>query len=368
MSRLRVALLSTASPGMPGSMSVYAELVARGLATSAPEWEVELVQLLGAHEDANGGRLMERFNRVSSTFVARGRAQAAKADVYHLLDASFGYMVAGLPWSRTLVTVHDVIPALQARGRFGVRAPGWAARQLINASLRVIARAGWVCAVSRQTADDVHALTGRFVDTVIHLPIKDFSAVGLVEPDCYGSSSPFVLHVGNNSFYKNRTGVLSIFSHLVRSRPTLDLVMAGPAPTEELRRMTAALNLETHVRYVVNPEDAELAELYRRAVLLLFPSLYEGFGWPPLEALRMGCPVVCADTGSLPEVVGDAGLYWSPTDTVGFATQALRLLDDPDLRRDMLGRAQRHLMQFDTRIFAQRLVKLYRKVAAGAGA
>lgn len=365
MSRLRIALLSTASPGAPGSMSVYADLVARELATFAPQWDVELVQLLGERKYAPGGRLMERFSRVRGILVTRRRAEAVKADVYHLLDGSFGYMVAGLPWSRTLVTVHDLIPALQARGRFGVRPPGWAARRLIDSSLRVISKAGCVCAVSRQTADDVLALTGRPVEAVIHSPLKDFPPVERVVPDSRCACPLSVLHVGNNSFYKNRAGVLKVFAIMLRQRPELRLVMAGPAPDGPLMQVLEENQLGACVRFVTNPDDAELADLYRRAALFLFPSVYEGFGWPPLEAMHFGCPVVCSDAGSLPEVTGAAALRCPPEDIAGLAAAGLRILDDPALVSRLAERGRHNLERFSSGQMANALVTLYQRLAVG---
>ncbi|SDW04605.1 glycosyltransferase family 4 protein [Thiocapsa roseopersicina] len=346
-------------------MSVYADLVARELATFAPEWDVELVQLLGAREDAPGGRMTERFIRVRKILVARRLAEAVKADVYHLLDGSFGYMVAGLPWARTLVTVHDLIPALQAHGRFGVRPPGWAARRLIDSSLRVIARAGSVCAVSRQTADDVLALTKRPVDAVIHSPLKNFPPIEVVGLECRSSDPPFVLHVGNNSFYKNRAGVLKVFAIMLRQRPELRLVMAGPAPDGPLMKVMGEYQLGECVRFVTNPDDTELADLYRRAVLFLFPSVYEGFGWPPLEAMHFGCPVVCSDAGSLPEVTGEAALRCPPDDIAGLAAAGLRILDDPALASRLVKQGRDNLERFGSGQMAHALVTLYQRLAVG---
>jgi glycosyltransferase involved in cell wall biosynthesis len=110
---------------------------------------------------------------------------------------------------------------------------------------------------------------------------------------------------------------------------------------------------------VVNPKDGDLAKLYREASVLLFPSLYEGFGWPPLEAMRYGCPVVCSNVASLPEVVDDAALLCNPEDTGECASALLRVLSDDALAKQLVERGYRNLPRFSSREFALGLSRLY---------
>lgn len=358
---MRVALISTVPPGERGSMGLYADMVMQALQEHAPRSvEVELVSLRSAPAGRRRG-LTGQLAMLQAIHQARQASARARADVCHLLDGSFGYMATGLPMQRTLVTVHDLIPALQARGRFAVPSPGWAARRLINSSLGVLRRAGAVYAISASTALDVLALTGRSVDAVVHNPLRPLSAAAIDLPA--PSEAPFVLHVGNNGFYKNREGVLRIFAAMVRKHPALRLAMAGPEPTGSMVALARELGIDTRVDWIVAPKDEDLGRLYRQARLLLFPSWYEGFGWPPLEAMAFGCPSVCADTGSLPEVVGDAALIWNPSDIEGFATQALRLLDDSALVRELSERGQHNLRRFNMRSLAEGLLPLYQRLA-----
>ena len=101
------------------------------------------------------------------------------------------------------------------------------------------------------------------------------------------------------------------------------------------------------VDIVVNPDDDEVARLYARASLLLFPSLYEGFGLPPLEAMAAGCPVVCSNAGSLPEIVGEAALVAPPDDGAVLSEQSLRVLREPALRRKLVEAGDRHIQRFN---------------------
>jgi glycosyltransferase involved in cell wall biosynthesis len=143
-----------------------------------------------------------------------------------------------------------------------------------------------------------------------------------------------VLHIGNDGFYKNRAGVVRVFA-AVRKIHVAKLVLAGAPPEQALVELIASLSLRDDVKFVTDPDDATLLQLYRSASVFLFPSLYEGFGWPPLEAMACGCPVVCSTAGSLPEVVGDAALTAAAADEVGLAQHCISLLEDPELARAM---------------------------------
>ncbi len=357
---MRVALISARPPGFGASMGIYADLVLAALQRHAPEVQAAPVSLLPQHP-AGHRQLAGRAGLLIQMTLAWAASRRVQADVVHLLDGSFGYMAGGLPLRRTLVTVHDMIPALQMQGRFPCARPGWAARQLIGASLGVVRRAGGVHAISHCTARDVAALTGRPADVVVHNPLREWAG----EPAMPASvpAGAFVLHVGHNAFYKNRAGVLEIFARVATAHPGLHLVMAGPAPTPQLAERARALGLGTRLQWMHDPGSAQLAWLYGHAGLLLFPSLYEGFGWPPLEALQHGCPVVCADTGSLPEVVGDAAVVWPPTDIDGFAQQALRVLGDRALARTMVANGQARLRHFTAQRLVEGLLPLYKRLA-----
>ena len=132
---------------------------------------------------------------------------------------------------------------------------------------------------------------------------------------------PFLLYPANGWPHKNHARLLEAFAVLRRERPDLQLVLTGSG----LDRLPPAEGVEVrgHV-----PRD-ELVHLYRTASALAFPSLYEGFGLPPLEAMACGCPVAASDAGALPEVLADAALTFDPTDPVAIAAALAALLDDP---------------------------------------
>ena len=133
---------------------------------------------------------------------------------------------------------------------------------------------------------------------------------------------PFLLFPANNWPHKNHERLFEAFALLRRERPELRLVLTGSG--HERRRLPEGVQAFGHVSL------AELASFYRRASCLVFPSLYEGFGQPPLEALASGCPVAVSRVASLPEVCGDVVRYFDPTEPEQIAAAVAEALDHPD--------------------------------------
>lgn len=331
-------------------MAIHAAMVAASLAAVAPELQVRTVHLLNRNPAGPPERLL-------ALALARQRCRWLRADVFHWLDASHGYLAGSLDWSRTLITVHDLIPMLQARGLFpGVRSPAWPARLLMASSRRAMLRAAAVCAVSHATADDLQRLIGRAADAVVPLALRPLPQPALDQPPLAG---PYILHVGHSGFYKNRLLVLQVFASLAERFSALQLVLAGSAPLPAERRLLRSHGLQRRVHWRPHPSDAQLVFLYRHAELLLFPSLYEGFGWPPLEAMSLDCPVVCSTGGSLSEVVGSAALTCHPRDVRGFVAAATRLLSDRPLRVSLVERGRLQSQRTSLQAMGEQLLSLY---------
>ena len=168
---------------------------------------------------------------------------------------------------------------------------------------------------------------------------ESFTAEGRV----YSGESRYVLYVGNQKPHKNLPRLLEAFSQL--EDRSVSLLICGKArlETETLIRQ---FGLVERVRFLGNLSDDDLAAYYRGAVCLAFPSLYEGFGLPPLEAMACGTPVLTSNTTSLPEVVGDAGLLVNPESVAEIRWGLTRLLSDPSLRADLKARGLERACQF----------------------
>jgi glycosyltransferase involved in cell wall biosynthesis len=327
MRRLRVALVSTAPLRDSGSMRAYADTLMASLARHAPEIEPQLVEL--DPEPAGGA-----WSRRLQTLLMPARAwmqRQRQPELWHVLDGSRAYIAKALGPAPVVVTVHDVIPCLQASGRFaGAPALGAAARALWRGNATAVKASAALVCVSSNTAMDLQRLWAIPEERLHTVPLTLRPGIDVLAASSWEGSREegTVLHVGNNGFYKNRAGVLRIFARLDRGIAR-HLVMAGPPPDQELRGITRELELTDRIDWRVDPADHELAALYRRATVLLFPSLYEGFGWPVLEAMSFGLPVVVSDAGSLPQVVGEAASCVNPQDESGFASAVELILRSP---------------------------------------
>jgi glycosyltransferase involved in cell wall biosynthesis len=176
---------------------------------------------------------------------------------------------------------------------------------------------------------------------------------------------PFFLHVGSRASYKNFDRLLAALVPVVARSKDVRLCVVGPPFSRAEQRRIADLHLERHVLHGGYVTDAVLARLYRDAVALVYPSLYEGFGIPPLEAMSCGGVVVAARTSSLPEVVGDGGLLFDPHSTDELAARLIDLLELPTAREEWRRRGRERARLFDWDHTTAQTVAVYHAAAAG---
>jgi glycosyltransferase involved in cell wall biosynthesis len=167
--------------------------------------------------------------------------------------------------------------------------------------------------------------------------------------DRYQLEAPFILYAGNIKPHKNIDRLIEAYAILRRrGRTNVQLLLIGDQLSKypNLRRLVHRFDLHGHVRFFGFVSDDVLAALYRLASIFVFPSLYEGFGLPPLEAMAAGTPVVTANVSSLPEVVGDAALLIDPMDAGAIADAMTRLFDDDALRHALVARGRQRVADF----------------------
>ena len=153
--------------------------------------------------------------------------------------------------------------------------------------------------------------------------------------DKYDIRGPYLLYVGTIEPRKNLLTLLRAYDELLRTtQHTPQLILAGGKGWlfDEIFQLVNQLQLQDQVKFTGYVPDADLPALYSGALAFVYPSLYEGFGLPPLEAMACGAPVITTNVTSLPEVVGDAGLLHDPTDTRALTQAMAMLLDDADAR------------------------------------
>ncbi len=368
MNSLVVHLLVTSPRGSCGSMARHADLVELALRRHAPALDVRRHDL--APDPGSLSRypdfVRRRLHHLMVDRNARLVASRAMGDVFHVLDGSHAYLSRHFQPSRLVVTCHDLIPGRMAAGQLGPR-PRWPARLLIRRSMAGLRTASTVLADSTPSARDATEIADVLPSRVrvLPVPLDPSWRQWLTQPRSAASLvDPYVLHLGHDGPYKNRRGVWNIFRRLAPDWPGR-LVVAGQACSPALAAEISASGLGHRVSFVASPSESELLVLYRGASLLLFPSLFEGFGWPPLEALACGCPVVASDVGGLREVLGDdSPCLFDPADEKGMAAAALSVLTDPQ-RADAWvasGRARVGACTLDR--FAAGLVETYERVAS----
>lgn len=355
--------MNTAPPDRPnGSMVRYAAMVRGALASSGGGIETEELNLAPpqAWLDRFPAPLQTALRYAVIAANARRLLPRQRDVLLHLLDGSHAYLLgaAGKLAVPLVATVHDMIPALRLRGELGAVPPGGAGAWIVRRTLAGLARADALSTDSSCTRNDVIRVAGIRPELVhvVHPSVR-MAGGGGVSPG--SSSPPYVLHVaGNNTFYKNRAGVIDVFKELRQHEP-VRLIMAGAPPDRELQEKVAASGVRDAIEFMVDVSEEQLAELYRHAAFLLFPSLYEGFGWPPLEAMACGCPVLCSDAGSLPEITGEAALIAPSGDLAAFVEQGLRLLRDPELRRKQIAAGLQQVRPFTHESLGAGLLKTY---------
>jgi glycosyltransferase involved in cell wall biosynthesis len=289
-----------------------------------------------------------------------------RVDLFHAPH----YVVPRLVGCPYVVTIHDCIHL-----RFPQYLPHRLAPLYARTMMHVAARgARRVLTVSQASKVDIlHYLKipADRVEVIYNAPDARLTAPPAPDEiartrDRYLLTSPFILYTGNIKPHKNLDRLIEAYAEL-RRRGIEDhkLLIIGDEVSKypNLRRLVHRFQLHQHVRFLGFVPDATLAALYRLAAVFVFPSLYEGFGLPPLEAMAAGVPVITSNVSSLPEVVGDAALLIDPMDTGSIADALARVLGDPILRGDLIRRGQARAATFSWDRSAARVHEVYRETA-----
>lgn len=224
-------------------------------------------------------------------------------ELVHICDHSNSHYVFGVCRCPALITCHDMIAVRAARGEFTRQRVGRTGRLQQKLILKGISAADAVISVSRATKSDLQRILGNKCPEIVVIgnAIEEEFMKFMSPPPVEGSGK-YVLHVGGNSWYKNRVAVFRAFKIMSDQFPDLKLRIVGPQLSrEELNKVGHQLEAGL-VEFTPGVSDDELREIYSRAEILLFPSLIEGYGWPIVEAQACGCPVACLNLSPMNEL------------------------------------------------------------------
>jgi len=278
----------------------------------------------------------------------------------HLPNQHFGRFAFFLK-APFLITVHDI-----ARFKFHFVREGLAEKLGLWLDRKGIKKADLVIAVSEYTKRDIVEFLGvppekieviyNGIDLEVFKPRKDIPF-----------DFPYIMCVGSERPRKNLGRLLKAFTLIKKYFPGLKLVKVGTeGRSSDFRTRTlnqiAELGLEEDVIFVGHVEDKELSRYYSGALLLAYPSLYEGFGFPPLEAMACGCPVVASNTTSIPEIVGDAGVLFDPYEVDEIAEALRKVIEDEKLRKRIIEKGLNRVKRFSWDKTADQTYNLYQKV------
>lgn len=303
-------------------------------------------------------------------FSLPARVQADRPDVLHVT-----YIAPPVVSAHVVATVHDISYELFPRA-FSSR-DRVILKTLVPQTLR---KADAIITVSESSKRDIvrHYGTPEEKITVVYQPVAPVFRV-LPRDDAlkerlarYNIREPYILAVGNLEPRKNLNRLILAYARLL-SIGTYNgsLVLVGKSkskwPESTLFRLVRELGLDSRVHFTGYVSDEDLVALYNGADVFVYPSLYEGFGLPPLEAMACGCPVVASDTSSLPEVVGSAGLLARPQSEDAIAWAVSRLLLDPGLRQTLIERGLQQVQRFSMLAAAKQTLQIYERVAGWSG-
>ena len=278
------------------------------------------------------------------------------------------------PRTPTVVTIHDVIPLRLSLYRAGTK---------VEAYMRLVARAAHKATLiitvsqhARQDIIDALKIPAECIRVIYeaagdeYTPVTDPTALATVRAR-YGLGEQYIFYLGGLDQRKNVLQLVRAFAHLYRQfeNPNLQLFISGdPAKQNgplfpDPRPVAAALGVTNQVIYRF-VEDEDKPAVYSGASLFVFPSLYEGFGLPPLEAMSCGAPVICSNRTSLPEVVGDAAISIDPDDISSMVEAMRSVLANSALRDDLRARSLQHAARFSWRKAAAETLAAYEETLA----
>ncbi|NCN24676.1 hypothetical protein CO101_03400 [Candidatus Berkelbacteria bacterium CG_4_9_14_3_um_filter_39_23] len=288
------------------------------------------------------------------------RAYKNRVDIFHQPCFSLPILFRG----KIIATIHDLIAI-----KFPHDIPFFS-RQFFSRWMPFSYRkADHIICTSEHTKQDLIAIAKipSSKISVIPLAANDYFKPArhkILPPQKFNIKHPYFLHVGTLNPRKNLIFLVEVFAEVIKRFPNYQLVLIGKKGWyfETLFAKITQLGITQKVIFLDYISEEEKLILYQNAFGFLFPSIYEGFGLPPLEAMKCGVPVVASNVSSIPEVVGDAGILVSLTDKKGWVSAVQSLIEKPQYRQNLIMKGFQQADKFSWRFTAEKTLEIYEKV------
>jgi glycosyltransferase involved in cell wall biosynthesis len=285
--------------------------------------------------------------------------QERKNDIFHPTYFE-DYYIPYIGDTPLVVTVFDMIHEL-----FPEHLPNENVTALIRKKKSVTVKAKIIIAISESTKKDLCRLYGINPKKVIVIPLANSLTCAQPSLDSLHAEllpEKYLLYVGSRNGYKNYRFFLSSIVDLFERYQDLFLVCTGSPFTRDEIKLHAVLGLENKILHMEAHSDATLSALYMNAIALVFPSLYEGFGLPILEAMHCGCPVIVSNTSSFPEVAGDAAVYIDPRNADSIRSSLSRIMESETLRAELREKGREQEKKYSWNKVAEQTLEVYKTV------
>lgn len=370
----RIILISNYIPDRQFSMLQYANMLCSNLVNRG-------IDVVTVHPEVMLGRYLYNkwigyidkiiLFRLKLNDVMNRVAGNGKDALVHICDHSNSYYASMIQRYPTVITCHDLMAIRAADGEFGNNCPSVSGKLLQEFIKSQLEHSDYYICDSKSTQFDLYKKIPSSINSskVIYPGFCNIYSVTHGSLSIRGLSVPdtdYILHVGSNAWYKNRAGVLEIFCRYMghAANPNLKCVLVGPELDAKQVEILRKHELSDSV-YVINDiKHEELLTLYTHAKALVFPSIYEGFGWPPLEAQSCDCPVISSVEGSLEEVVADSGLV-AHCDDIDSHVHNLRLvINDSSIRQALIEKGRKNIARFSNVQMVDKLIEVYEMVSS----
>ena len=310
------------------------------------------LKVLGCHI-----RAIPNFGRVRSLFnfaISKAIAICFRPQINH--ETYYTNKSIAIRNTKTVITVYDMIHE-RFSDQFPSTDPTRKQKEI------AVKNADHIICISEQTKKDLIEFLAIEASKITVVYLGFSLSVSKSEIKKLDYSRPYLLYVGNRDGYKNFSNLLKAYADSPTLKTNFDLIcFGGGVFNRNELQLIKSLGLASCSVRQVSGTDTVLAAHYQSASAFIYPSLYEGFGIPPLEAMSYGCPVVCSNLSSIPEVVGDAAEFFNPYDFDSIKVAIEKVVQDPEHLNSLINKGKKRLDYFSWEKCAKETLEVYKKL------